>query len=687
MRKRRIYKTKRSSKSIATVVIAVAAMAFVAGCFYYYFFYRWIETPRPSFTDVTTLAGLSGEFGEPFGVAAKNDEVFVSDGESGKIWRLAKNGQIIVFTENLDTPSAIAFDKTGDLIVADSGSHTIKRIDQLGVISTVAGTENSSGDVDGDELSAKFNAPIGIAVRDDGAIVVADTYNDKIKIIQDGKVTTLAGATRGFADGSNAQFDTPCGVAIWKDGRIIVADTENKRLRVIESDGTTWTLAGNGDADLQDGLLSSASFVRPMSVAVARTGELFIADGNAVRVIRDRSFPYLETLSGKRRGFTDGPPHSSAFNRISGLAIDERQNLIVADSDNGAIRRFSDGDDQKKDPKKEVTKPVFAATKTDPSEFRQRQSASWPFDPPDAKRDVAGTLGEIRGEIVDEESQVWFHNGLDIAGAYGETARFVRDEKVLRPVAVENFGTSRELIRMPTLGYIHIRVGRDSTDKSFGDARFQFSDKSDNVRVPRGTKFKAGDAIGTLNAMNHVHLIAGPSGDEMNALDALIFPEIVDTVFPVIEKVTMFDENWREIETEPADRRIKLSGNTRVVVRAYDRMDGNSERRRLGVYRLGYQILTENQTPLAEINWSISFDHNPDAKAVKFAYAKGSKSGATGETIFNYIVTNTVNGNSFREGFLDAKTLGGGVYILRVFAADFFGNTTSKDVLITSGRL
>ncbi|MBK8304160.1 MAG: hypothetical protein IPK98_12435 [Chloracidobacterium sp.] len=55
--------------------------------------------------------------------------------------------------------------------------------------------------------------------------------------------------------------------------------------------------------------------------------------------------------------------------------------------------------------------------------------------------------------------QVWFHNGLDIAGAYGETARFVRDEKVLRPIAAENFGTLRELIRMPTLGYIHIRLG------------------------------------------------------------------------------------------------------------------------------------------------------------------------------------------------------------------------------------
>ena len=63
------------------------------------------------------------------------------------------------------------------------------------------------------------------------------------------------------------------------------------------------------------------------------------------------------------------------------------------------------------------------------------------------------------------------HNGLDIAGAYGETARFVRDEKVLRLIAAENFGTVRQLIRMPTLGYIHIRLGANVESVPFGDGR------------------------------------------------------------------------------------------------------------------------------------------------------------------------------------------------------------------------
>jgi len=203
------------------------------------------------------------------------------------------------------------------------------------------------------------------------------------------------------------------------------------------------------------------------------------------------------------------------------------------------------------------------------------------------------------------------------------------------------------------------------------------------LRVPRGAKFEAGESIGTLNSMNHVHLIAGRSGAEINALAALIFPNISDAIAPVIERVSLLDENWKPIaETKDKDSRIKLNGKTRIVVRAFDRLDGNSERRRLGVYRLGYQMFGQGQTPAPEPIWNISFDRNPAYEAVKFAYAKGSQSGATGETVFNYIVTNTVNGDSYREAFLDTETLERGIYTVRVFAADFFGNISSKDILV-----
>jgi hypothetical protein len=123
-----------------------------------------------------------------------------------------------------------------------------------------------------------------------------------------------------------------------------------------------------------------------------------------------------------------------------------------------------------------------------------------------------------------------------------------------------------------------------------------------------------------------------------------------------------------------------LSGKTRIIVRAFDRMDGNAERRRLGVFALGYQIFQADKSPLTEEKTTISFAEMPDGDFVRMVYAMGSKSGATGETIFNYIVTNEVRGNFAREDFFDAAGLEKGNYILRVFAADYFGNKATKDI-------
>jgi sugar lactone lactonase YvrE len=637
------------------------------------------EPERKPWTTVKTLAGFNREFGEPFGIALKGEEIYVSDGENGKIFRVYKDGRVEVFTDRLDTPSQIAFDKNGDLIVADSGTHTIKKIKSSGEVETVAGVENQSGFADGGGNQALFIAPIGVAVSED-KIYVADTYNDKIRLIENGQVSTVAGSEKGFADGAGnqAKFDTPNGLAVWAGGRIVVADTGNRRLRVIETNGKVWTLAGNGVSNLKDGFLQETEFVHPTAVTIDDLGAIFVTDGNAVRAIGRRIFPMVETVSDERRGYSDGNLLRARFNRPSGLAADSEGNLFVADSENQTVRVFSGEDFGKEITDDELTKLRYSA-----QEFRGLAEPRWCYNPPENAREIAGTLGEIRGEIKTGGETARFHNGLDIVGGYGETARFIRDEKNLNPFAAQNFETLRELLRLPTLGYIHIRLGRDKDNNVFDDRRFLFSrdesGKLKGVRVPRGARFKAGEAVGTLNAMNHVHLIAGKSGAEMNALDALILPGASDTRTPTIEKVSIFDENWREIETESGNPRITSSGKTRVTVRAYDQMDGNSDRRRLGVYKIGYQIL-QSGAPLFEPKWTISFERMPDAEAVGFVYATGSKSGATGETVFHYIATNEVDGDVFKENFLDASKLENGSYVLRVFAADFFGNTASKDL-------
>ena len=186
--------------------------------------------------------------------------------------------------------------------------------------------------------------------------------------------------------------------------------------------------------------------------------------------------------------------------------------------------------------------------------------------------------------------------------------------------------------------------------------------------------------MGTLNAMNHVHLIAGRTGYEMNAIDALALPGLTDTRPPTIEKVSVTDENWREFETAGEIRRITLTDRVRLIMRSFDQADGNSDRRRLGIYRAGYQVFRAGEVPGDNIKWTITFDKLPENDAVRLVYANGSRSGATGGTVFNYIVTNTAGGGQASEGFFDTGTLENGIYTLRVHAADYFGNTSSRDI-------
>jgi hypothetical protein len=402
------------------------------------------------------------------------------------------------------------------------------------------------------------------------------------------------------------------------------------------------------------------------------------AGANSIRAYGRRFAAFWETVSGNERGTFDGNLYQARFNRPANLAVDKTGNLFLADSANKLVRVISAQNQAFGQPiPSETARNLFLSTE----EMRRGGVPRWTYDPPENPRDIAGTFGELRGEIKTPTDYARFHNGLDIAGGYGETARFIRDEKVLRPFATENYGTSRELLRMPTLGYIHIRLGRDSSEKPFADERFLWSrdekQKLNGVRIPRGAKFKAGEAIGTLNSMNHVHMIAGETGAEMNALDALVLPGVKDTVAPTIEKIILFDENWQEVKT---DRPIR--GKIRIVARAYDQMDGNNSRRRLGAYRLGYQILSANGDAASEQLETISFERLPSSEVANLVYAIGSQSGATGETVFNYIVSNQIKAGEAREDFFDTAKFGSGDYKIRVFVSDFFGNQSTRETLI-----
>ncbi len=673
-----------------------------------------------NFEKVSTFAGIpQDESGavikEPFGLASDGrGNLFISDGEAGRIWMADKNGALKLVTSKVDTPSALALDKNGSLYVADSGAHVIKKIDVTNdEASIVAGVENKPGYLDGDANTALFNAPVGIAVDESGKIFVADTYNDRIRVIENGKVSTLAGGEQGFADsesGGQAKFNTPCGIAVTAEGEVLVADTGNARIRLIDKAGRISTFAGGGGSESAPAALPlQAVFAEPVDVKIDARGVIYIADAaaNTIYAWGRHFFPFVEKLNTGKRGLIDsggsggsgsGPIGGARFNRPTGIAFGENGELFVADSENQLVRVLQNKDSNMG---ARIKADEIGRLRLTAEKMRAAAPPRWPYEPPERAREVAGTMGEVRGEIVEdpvEEQDAWFHNGLDIVGGYGETARFVRPEKVLRPVPAQLFNTLRENLRLPTIGYIHLRLGRDRNNEPFGDPRFQFgfdpAGKMTGVRIRRGTKFSAGEPIGTLNSMNHVHLIAGRSGSEINALAALALPGIGDSIAPVIEEVHLYGEGWARLgETQKENERINVSGKLRIVARAYDRMNGNAERRRLGVFRLGYRVLHEDGTAVeaaGELNTfpdTILFDALPDGgqQTVPLVYGPGSKSGATGETIFNYIVTNVVRHGEAREDFFDTAKFAPGKYILRVFAADFFGNETSKDIKIGIG--
>lgn len=651
-------------------------------------------------SEVLTVAGAGGgaaRFTEPFGIAVSSDAtIYVTDGDAGKLWQIKPDGGARIVAENLDTPSAVALAPDGSLVIAETGAHVIRRVHPAdGLTEIIAGVTGRAGYLDGSGAQALFNAPVGVAVGSDGSIFVADTYNDRIRAIDvKGNVRTIAGAGEaGFADaltGAQAQFDTPCGIAVAPDGALIVADTGNNRVRRVELNGSVSTVAGTGERSGTDGIPSAASFNDPTGVAVDKDGKIYVADarGSALRVGASNPSPQVQTLAGGHgAGFQDGVINSARLNHPAEIALAPDGTILFTDAGNKIVRAVVGVGRERG-----ALLSADAQSALIPTAAQMRTAAEprWPYEPPDRRREIAATFGEIRGELTESDKDAYFHNGLDIPGAYGETVRAVRSERILNPLSVEDVGTARERIRFPTLGYIHLRIGRDANDRIIDETRFiavrDAVGHVARVRVRRGTRFMAGEAIGTLNNQYHVHLIAGTVGAEYNALAALELPGIKDTVAPTIEKngVSFFDNTGREIRADAKrDERLTLEGDVRIVVRAYDQMDGNAARRRLGIYRLGYQVLAADGAPapgFAEPLVNISFESLPrDESAAQLAYAAGSRAGATGETIFAYIVTNIVRAREARADVWPASKLPAGDYTVRVFAEDFFGNRTTHD--------
>ncbi len=242
-------------------------------------------------------------------------------------------------------PHGVAIDGSGNLYVADYNNHRIRKITSGGVVSTLAGT-GTAGFMDGASNVAQFNNPHGVVIDDSGNVYVADTDNHSIrKITSGGVVSTLAGTgTAGFMDGAGnvALFSEPRGVAVDNSGNVYVGDENNHRIRKITSGGVVSTLAGTGTAGFMDGVGNVAQFNEPHGVAVDGLGNVYVADINNHSIRKITSGGVVTTLAGTgTAGSTDGAGNVAQFNIPYGVAIDGLGNVYVVGAwGNNRVRKI-----------------------------------------------------------------------------------------------------------------------------------------------------------------------------------------------------------------------------------------------------------------------------------------------------------------------------------------------------------
>ena len=226
-------------------------------------------------------------------------------------------------------PRQAVVDTQGVVYVADSANHLVRRI-QGGVVSTLAGQAGRQGFADGPAASALFNEPSGVLLAADGAVLVLDSNNGRIRRISpQGQVSTVAGgAPNRVADGAGAAagFNEPRGFAQDAAGNLYVADYQNQLIRKVTPAGVVSSFAGSaGQQGSVDGTGSAARFSDPQAIVVDAAGNLYVADTGPTKAIRKITpAGVVSTLASTARGARLSEPR--------GLALLADGSLLVADA-------------------------------------------------------------------------------------------------------------------------------------------------------------------------------------------------------------------------------------------------------------------------------------------------------------------------------------------------------------------
>jgi uncharacterized protein (TIGR03437 family) len=309
----------------------------------------------------------SAPFGKIYAVTVdKNDVLYFSDYDSQMVMRLNGDGTVTVVAGNgfqfnsgdggpathagVFNPQGLAFDAAGDLYVAESYQHRIRKISG-GVITTYAGSVQGFTGDGGPAADSRLNYPTGVAIDSSGALYFADTQNGRIRRIgADGIITTVAGNGKSGYDGDNnsainAMLNSPEGVAVDASGNLYIADTLNDRIRKVDASGKITTVAGNGPGYSGDnGPASRAQLARPKEMFFDKTGNLYIADSANLVIRKIDTNGIISTIAGSAAaGFSGdgGTALKATLGAPNGVAVDSHGNIYIADTLNLRVRKVS----------------------------------------------------------------------------------------------------------------------------------------------------------------------------------------------------------------------------------------------------------------------------------------------------------------------------------------------------------
>jgi sugar lactone lactonase YvrE len=271
----------------------------------------------------------------------------------------------------LNSPSGIAIDASGILYFSDTMNHCIRRLDTSGNLTLYAGTPGEPGYENGQPMVSMFNRPSAVAIDRVGNLYVADTLNDSIRIIERNYVYDTSGTVIGVqgiantlvGNGPSSSPDTvpagtgtgvllqnPMGVAVDSDGHVYISDTGNNRICKVVSGGILETIAGAtslaGPLIYRTGFINGtgteASFNGPTGLCVDLKGNIFVADtqNNAIRKVTPSG--KVSTVAGNGQPFyKEGRKTDAGFSFPTGICVDLNNVLYVADSSNNVIRRIT----------------------------------------------------------------------------------------------------------------------------------------------------------------------------------------------------------------------------------------------------------------------------------------------------------------------------------------------------------